>query len=49
MTTIYRHMDPGERGLLIALSLGIVALLLGPFPPAMNNALGSLLACLPDT
>jgi hypothetical protein len=46
MTTIYRRMDPGERGLLIALSLGIVALLLGPFPPAMNNALGVIVGVL---
>jgi hypothetical protein len=46
MTTIYRRMDPRERRLLIALLLSVVALLLGPFPPAMNNALGVIVGVL---
>jgi hypothetical protein len=39
-------MDPRERGLLVALSLSIVALSLGPFPPAMNSALGVIAGVL---
>jgi hypothetical protein len=46
MTTIYRRMDPRERGLLVALLLSVVALMLGPFPPAMNSALGAVVGVL---
>ncbi len=46
MTTIYRRMDPRERSLLVALLLSVVALMLGPFPPAMNSALGAIVGVL---